>query len=172
MQASYFELFNLEPRFGIVTEQLDLAYRSLASRVHPDRYAHADAGTQRTALQLATDANEAYRTLKKPLLRARHLLGLRGIETNERGASVSTAFLMEQMEWREALSDAKTARDGHALQTLTRAVRNHMATLQQRLAVLLDTEQNNSAAAEATYQLMFVEKLLNDIDDACASLEA
>jgi molecular chaperone HscB len=172
MQASYFELFDLEPRFGIVAEQLDRAYRSLASRVHPDRYAHADAGTQRTALQLATDANEAYRTLKKPLLRARHLLGLRGVETSERGSSVSTDFLMEQMEWREALSDAKAGHDRNALQTLARAVRNHSTNLQQRLAVLLDAEQNNSAAAETTYQLMFVEKLLTDIDDACVSLEA
>jgi len=172
MHTSYFELFNLEPRFGIVAEQLDQAYRSLASRVHPDRYAHADASTQRTAMQLATDANEAYRTLKKPLLRARHLLGLRGVETNERGGNVSTAFLMEQMEWREALSDAKAARDSNALQTLARSVRSHTLTLQHRLAMLLDTERNNSGAAETTYQLMFVEKLLNDIDDACASLEA
>ena len=172
MQQSYFELFNLEPRFGIIPEQLDQAYRSLASRVHPDRYAHADAGAQRVALQLATDANEAYRTLKKPLLRARHLLGLRGVDTSERSTRMSNEFLMEQMEWRDALSDAKAARDRNALQTLARAVRNHTTTLQQRLARLLDTEQNNSAAAETTYQLMFVEKLLTDIDDACASLEA
>ncbi|MGE0113778.1 MAG: Fe-S protein assembly co-chaperone HscB [Steroidobacteraceae bacterium] len=171
MQQSYFELLNLEPRFGIVAEQLDQAYRALASRVHPDRYAQADISAQRTALQLATDANEAYRTLKKPVLRARHLLGLRGVATSERSISMPPEFLMEQMEWREALGDAQSAHDRDGLLKLGSIVRSRIAHLQQCLATLLDTEQNNHAAADATHQLMFVEKLLNDIDDACAALE-
>jgi len=65
----YFSLFNLEPRFALLLDELDIAYRTLASQVHPDRFAAGTAAEQRRALELATHANEAYRALKTPLLR-------------------------------------------------------------------------------------------------------
>ena len=86
MPPSYFALFELEPRFALPLEQLDLAYRALAMRVHPDRYANAPLDERRQALTLAANANDGYRTLKKPHLRARHLLSLRGVDMAGRSA--------------------------------------------------------------------------------------
>ena len=172
MPQSYFALFNLEPRFALPGEQLDRAYRTLATRVHPDRYARATPSEQRQALELATNANEAYRTLKKPVLRAQHLLSLRGIETVARSATIPAALLLEQMEWREALSDAQATHDGNALQRLDTTVRGRAAALLARLETQLDAEKDNPAAAQSVQQLMFVEKLIADIDEARALLEA
>lgn len=169
---SYFALFNLEPRFALPLERLDVAYRALALQVHPDRYANGTLAEQRQALHLATDANEAYRTLKTPLLRARHLLGLRGIEIAESSVSMPSAFLFEQMERHEALIDARRARDDNALRQLSTSARDHSAALRARLADQLDTESDNVAAAQSVLQLMFVEKLIAEIDDARVLQEA
>lgn len=171
MPQSYFALLNLEPRFALPAEQLDLAYRALATRVHPDRHTHAAPAEQRQALTLATNANEAYRTLKKPLLRARHLLSLRGIQAAEQSVTMPPEFWIEQMEWREALSDARAARDCNALQRLHAVVRDRAAALHAQLATQLDAERDDPAAAQSVQQLMFMEKLVADIDEARALLE-
>ncbi len=170
-QKSHFALFNLEPQFAVPLDQLEASYHALATQVHPDRYAHAGEAAMTHALLLSTHANEAYRTLKKPVARARHLLSLRGIEVNDRHTAVTPEFLMAQMEWREALQDAQAAHDMNALQQLERFVTNQMRVLISRLQAQLDTEQNNQAAIETMQQLMFVEKLAHDIDDVIVQLE-
>lgn len=170
MQQSYFALLNLEPRFALPAEKLESAYRTLAMRVHPDRHAHAGLVEQRQALTLAADANEAYRTLKKPVLRAKHLLDLRGMQIGEH-RTLPPEFLMEQMQRREALSEAQAARDIHALKALAAQVRNQAEALITLLETQLDVEGDNTAAALSVQKLMFVEKLAADIDEACSLLE-
>ena len=172
MPQSYFTLFNLEPRFALAGDQLDAAYRRLAARVHPDRYANSGPAEQRQALSLATSANEAYRTLKKPVLRAKYLLTLRGVESLDSGVGVAPEFLVEQMEWREALSGARAARDAAELLQLGELVRRRAADLLRQLEVHLDTEDDHGAATRAVQELMFVDKLLIDIDDAHTLLDA
>lgn len=168
---SYFALFGLEARFALVPEQLDRAYRALASRVHPDRFAHRDDAERRRSLAQATHANEAYRTLKKPVLRARYLLGLRGVELADTTAALPNEFLIEQMEWREALADAKGVRDIVALERLDTTVRRRTEALHDRLAHQLDAENDHAGAAATVHKLMFLEKLVAEIADASAALE-
>ena len=140
-------------------------------RVHPDRYANAPLDERRQALTLAANANDGYRTLKKPHLRARHLLSLRGVDMAGRSAAVPPSFLSLQMEWREALGEARAARDDNALRQLGTTVGAAAAALHGRLERQLDAEQDNAAAAQSVLQLMFMDKLLADIDDAHALLE-
>jgi molecular chaperone HscB len=170
-RTNYFALFNLEPCFALATERLENAYRALVSRVHPDRFTHTDAAMQRAAMESAANANEAYRTLKKPVLRAQHLLGLHGVITSDRSTTMSPAFLMEQMEWREALNEARSGSDLPALQRLTSQVRQRIQSLQAQLEAQLDQQHDHASAADSVNQLMFTEKLAVDIDDACAQLE-
>lgn len=171
MVQSYFALFNLEPRFALQAVELDAAYRELAARVHPDRYARADVAERREALALAAHVNDAYRTLRKPVLRARHLLDLRGAHGNEHDVAIPQAFLIEQMEWRETLGDARAARDGEALLRLAAVVRSRAAALQAQLEAQLDAARDDSGAVESVHQLMFMEKLAAAIDEACGLLE-
>ncbi len=172
MPQSHFALFNLEQRFALPGERLDAAYRTLAAQVHPDRYANASPAEQRRALSLATSANEAYRTLKKPLLRAQSLLSLRGVDALDGGTRMSPDFLLEQMDWRETLSDAQAQRDGTALEHLDERVRRRAGDLLQQLGAHMDSNDDHGAAVRTVQQLMFVEKLLADIDEAHALLEA
>jgi molecular chaperone HscB len=172
MPQSYFTLFDLEPRFALPLDELDLAYRTLAGRVHPDRFASGTPAEQRQALELATRANEAYRVLKAPVLRARHLLELRGVEIGESGTSMPAAFLNAQIDWREELDDARMARDAGALRALGTSVREQAGAVSVQLTAHLDRERDDAGALKSMLQLMFLDKLVADIDDACDELAA
>lgn len=170
METSHFELFRIEPRFALGTESLETAYHAVVSEVHPDRFAHADAAGRLRAVASAAAANEAYRTLKKPLLRARYLLQLRGIETGV-AAAASPSLLMRQMEWREALAEAVASRDAQALARLASEVRSRAHTLEEVVEAQLDRNHDDAGAARSVEEWLFVEKLLSAVEDARAALE-
>lgn len=171
LSQGYFALFDLEPCFTLAAERLDRAYRALATRVHPDRFTYRDDAERRQSLMLATHVNEAYRILKQPVLRARYLLGLRGVETADKTASLPREFLIEQIEWREAMAEAKVGRDLVALERLDATVRHQSAILHERLTRQLDHKHDNPGAAETVHKLMFLEKLAAEIADGRAALE-
>lgn len=109
---NFFEIFDLPTGFDVDQALLTTRYRELQRAVHPDKYAHASAQDRRLAVETAANINEAYRTLKDPVARAAYLLQASGVSVdNETARQVSPAFLMEQMELREALSSVRTARD-------------------------------------------------------------
>ncbi len=105
---NHFELLGLPVSYTVDAAALDDAYRELQGRVHPDRFASASEAERRVAMQWATRANEAYRTLRNPIDRARYLLGLKGFDTGEESnTSMPPDFLMQQMEWRESVEDGR-----------------------------------------------------------------
>jgi molecular chaperone HscB len=171
MQMNYFALFRLEPRFALGLGDLETAYRAEAGRVHPDRFAQAGAASQRWALESATTANEAYRTLKKPILRARYLLELRGVETGQ-DSTRSPALLMEQMEWRDSLEEARESRDIRALNDLAATVKTRASFLKDRLEKQIDKERDDIGAARSVEEWLYIDKLITDVEDARALLEA
>ena len=105
--ADHFALLGLPRTFRIDVNLLDERYRAVQAHVHPDRFADADETQRRRSLQWATKVNEAYVALRKPLSRALYLLKLVGfgIDLADNHA-MPAEFLMEQMEWREAVAEA------------------------------------------------------------------
>ena len=104
---NHFDLFGLQPAFGVDEERLERAYREIQSRVHPDRYAHAGDAERRASLQWTTRVNEAYSTLKNPVQRASHILSLHGVDVAfETNTAMPADFLIQQMELRETLAEA------------------------------------------------------------------
>src|SRR5687768_4980860 len=101
---NHFELFGLAPAFALEGETLERSYREIQSKIHPDRFAHAGDAERRASLQWTTRVNEAYRTLKDPVQRARHLLELHGVDVAfETNTAMPSEFLMQQMDMRRAL---------------------------------------------------------------------
>src|SRR3954452_24253892 len=99
-------------RFDLDLAALEKTHRELSRALHPDRFAQTGASERRAALEKAANVNEAWRMLRDPIRRAEALFRLAGVavgETNEPKAS--PAFLMEVMEDREALAEARAARD-------------------------------------------------------------
>jgi molecular chaperone HscB len=138
---------------------LQAAYRRMQGVVHPDRFAAAGDAERRIAMQLATRANEAYRTLADAGLRAAYLCELHGAPLNaETNTAMSTDFLVQQMEWREALAEARSRRDPQALGGLARALCDHRARLLDEIGEAIDTDRDFARAADAVRRWMFVDR--------------
>lgn len=164
LTQNYFELFGLPPRFGIDLGSLEQAFRRLQAELHPDRYASRTETERRMALQLSTTINDGYRTLRHPASRAQCLLSLTG--TDEDNTAVSPAFLMSQMEWREAIEEASASRDVVALEALAKRLKHKVGVQEQSLAATLDDLGDRHAAAQQVNELRFYEKLRVEIEDA------
>ncbi|MFZ6645383.1 Fe-S protein assembly co-chaperone HscB [Undibacterium sp. TJN25] len=160
---NHFDLFHLPQRYTLDMAQLDAAYREVQATVHPDKFVQAGDAEKRVAMQWAIRANEAYQTLKKPLKRASYLCELNGVDLqSESNTSMPAAFLMQQMEWREAFDDARQAGDDAALEALETQVRAALKAQLEAAGVALDAG-NFPQAAQIVRTCMFLEKFMADI---------
>jgi len=166
---SHFELFGLPPRYEIEAERLEHSYRDIQSRVHPDRFAHAGDAERRASLQWTTRVNEAYRTLKDPVQRAKHLLELQGVDVAfETNTAMPQEFLMQQMELREALEEAK---DSSSLDSLRSKLKSEKTQLEKALGEAIDARQDYAGAAGLVRKLQFLDRLDEEIDAAYEEIE-
>ena len=167
--SSHFELFGLAPAFAVDAAALDRAYREIQSRVHPDRFAHAGDAERRAAIQWTTRVNEAYRTLKSPVQRAKHILELNGVDVAfETNTQMPQDFLGRQLELRETLAEA---REPEALEHLLAEVRSERQQLERSIEELIDARRDFAAAAGEVRKLMFLDKLATEIDLAFDKVE-
>lgn len=172
LQQDFFTLFGLPRRYRLNESALEAAWHDLQSQVHPDRYAHLPDADRRRSMQWATRVNEGFRVLRKPLSRAQYLLELAGVDAGiETNTAMSPEFLMEQMEWREAVEEARDAAEVDDLEQLHQRLRQHAREVLAGLERALDDEHDYVAAADTVRRLMFIEKLQHEIDDALEALE-
>lgn len=169
---NHFELFSLAAAFRIDRERLDSAYREIQSTVHPDKFARLSDAERRMSMQWATHANEAYRTLKQPIDRARYLLALHRVDTQEENnTAMPMDFLMEQMELREAIGEARAQRNLMALEKLQASLKAQTGMLLERLESQLDVAADYAKAAQSVRKLRFLEKVSDEIQDAIDIVE-
>jgi molecular chaperone HscB len=157
-----FEIFGLEPRQQLDRAALDARWKDLQREAHPDRFAAADAQAQRQAMQWSVRINEAYQRLKDPLQRAAYLCELNGTAVGaENNTAMPPAFLMQQMEWREELEDA---RGEAALERMADAVVAARQAMIQGLEQTADEQHDYNALAGQVRALMFVERFARDVE--------
>ena len=169
LQSNDFELFGLTQQFAQVRSTLDARWKSLQREAHPDKFAAQGAAAQRVAMQWSVRINEAYQRLKDPLKRAAYLCELGGAPINAHSnTAMPVSFLMQQMEWRESLVDA---RDTHALDQLRQQVDVVQRDLMQQCETLLDDTHDYSAAVQPVRALLFIEKFALDLDRAFEKFE-
>jgi molecular chaperone HscB len=164
---SHFELFGLPAAFGLDNEMLEKAYREIQSQVHPDRFAHAGDAERRASLQWTTRVNEAYRTLKDPVQRAKHILDLHGVDVAfETNTQMPTDFLLQQLELREELEAASARKDAAALDALRERLRQEKSVLESQIGESIDRNKDHQGAAGQVRKLMFLDRLNAEVDEA------
>ena len=169
LQADDFELFGLTRQFAQDRSDLDERWKNLQRETHPDKFAAQGAAAQRIAMQWSVRINEAYSRLKDPLKRAAYLCELGGAPVNAHSNTAMPAqFLIQQMEWREALDDATTL---EALEGLSLEVQAAKKQLLQQCAALLDEAKDFTGAVAPVRALMFIEKFALDLNHRMDQLE-
>lgn len=171
LQKNYFDLLELPTQFEVDFNLLDKHYRQLQNEVHPDRFVTAPSNERMQSMQIATQANEAYQTLKNTTARARYLLQLQGIETLEESNTAMPAdFLMLQMEWRETIEDAISNNNINSLDSLLTEIKLYAKQLASQLKQSFD-EKDYALASEIVRKLNFIDKISIDINRAIETLE-
>jgi molecular chaperone HscB len=165
----HFALLGLAPRFALDLGELEAAYKRVQAQVHPDRFAVASAAEKRVAMQWATRANEAFTVLRDPQQRAAYLCELHGVPIEaESNMAMPTSFLMQQMQWREALDEVADDAARAQLRSEVDAVR---ATLLSDLGRALDAAHDYRGAAALVRQLMFIDRFSSEVAHAARVAE-
>ena len=169
LAADDFTLFDVPRRFAQTAGDIDTRWKDLLRQSHPDRFAAQGAAAQRVAMQWSVRINEAYQRLKDPLKRAAYLCELMGAPIQaDSNTAMPAAFLMQQMNWREALDEAD---DLAALEALHDEVLQARRTALGSCEPLLDTQQDALAAAQHVRSLMFIERFLRDVETRMDSMD-
>jgi molecular chaperone HscB len=169
LQSNDFELFGLSQQFAQDRTQLDARWKELQREVHPDNFAGQGATEQRIAMQWSVRINEAYQRLKTPLARAAYLCELAGEPVGaDRNTAMPAAFLMQQMQWREAMEEARDLQTLETLQTEVSCLQNQ---LMQECASLIDEKADYAAAVVRIRSLLFIDKFGRDLELRFEALE-
>jgi molecular chaperone HscB len=168
LTQNYFEIFDLPTSYDIDLTELSARYRKLQTAVHPDKFANASALERRMSMQQSALINEAYQTLKSPLLRARYMLQLKGVDlTNESSVNMDPEFLMQQMRLREALEQVRTAQDPEAkLLVIAKEIEQAIAEQITVLSRLFNEDNADQLAKIADYvrRMQFMVKLQQEAE--------
>jgi molecular chaperone HscB len=147
-----FALFGLAPRFDLEPAALEARFRERSREVHPDRHPGASAAERAQAMIRTRALNDAYQVLRRPERRAEHLLAQAGVVIGDH-ERLEPGFLMEILELREELADARAAARLDRVGALEAAMRSrhqaHLSALTPLFAVALDAGATAAARDEA-----------------------
>ncbi|WP_263382313.1 Fe-S protein assembly co-chaperone HscB [Granulicella arctica] len=87
----FFTFFSLPRKLTLDVPALEQSFYALSRKLHPDRFAAKPAAEQEAALAQSSLLNDAYRTLKDPILRTQYLLTLEGVELEEQSKAATEA---------------------------------------------------------------------------------
>jgi molecular chaperone HscB len=163
-----FELLGIEPRFSVDLAAVEQRHRDLSKALHPDRYAGAPPTERRLALSRAIDVNEAMRILRDPVRRAEALLRRAGVAVGELSEpKPSPELLMEMMEAREQLADARRAKSAARVAGLANSMQGRQAEVEDRLRRALDASPVPTRGAAdvlpALGELRYVRRFLDEV---------
>jgi molecular chaperone HscB len=168
---SYFEAFELAPGFALDVKTLAARFRELQSTTHPDRFASASDAEKRTAMERATEVNDAYQTLRDPVRRAMYLLWLKNVNgMDEKNTKMPHDFLVEQIEWREAIADAKLKEDTDRLDEMNTELQSILGSLGNTFSAAYEGD-HFAIATTLARKMRFVQKLIEEVDLAIAAID-
>jgi molecular chaperone HscB len=130
-----FAMLGIPRDFDIDLAVVEKRHRELSRALHPDRFVGAGPSERRVALGKAVEVNEAWRIVRDPIRRAEALLKLAGAGVGEgHEPEADPEFLMEMLELREALAEARQARDLPAVRRMAQVMRSRSAAVERQLA--------------------------------------
>jgi molecular chaperone HscB len=191
--GDYFSFLGLPRKLTIAAPELEVRFRELSRKFHPDYYYNASPAERLASLERSSYLNDAYRTLRNPVSRVEHLLAIEGLPSakSEGGAVKVPPGLLEEVfalneeldeirEQRESGADPAglSARLDTARKPIDRKREEHERQLQE-LSALWDSQEQASvqdkrstleALRERLLERNYINNLLATIDREASSL--
>jgi molecular chaperone HscB len=162
-----FEMLGVERRFDLDLAALEKTHRELSRALHPDKYCQTGASERRAALEKAASVNEAWRMVRDPIRRAEALFRLHGIAVGEDNEPQATpVFLMEVLEEREALADARAAKDLAKVRAVGLKMAARAKEVEAKLAAAFGGAADGGAVAKLVPllgELRFYKRFLDEV---------
>jgi molecular chaperone HscB len=109
--GDYFAFFGLPQKLSLDVDALEQRFHSLSWKLHPDRFAQAPENEKLLSLDLTSQLNDAFRTLRDPVARVEYLLGLHGMRKEGQKKQQAPPELLEEVfELNESLDELREAR--------------------------------------------------------------
>ena len=153
----YFVFLGIPRAYHVSADSLGEILRERSRKLHPDRFARAEPRERSLSLQHTTLLNDAVRTLRDPQRRAEYVLSLYGLKAggNDRpGAKMDPDFLMEMMETRETLAEARKKNDTAKLAKLSESAKKETAALQSQVDAKFSAWEKNTAERKPLEQIV------------------
>jgi molecular chaperone HscB len=159
-----FALLGLTPSYDVDLAALERAFFERSKTMHPDRVATAPAAERVVALSRSRALNDAYQLIKRPVSRAEYLLERAGVTIgdNER---LDPAFLMEILELREELAEARAAGNLPLVEKLQRAMQARRGEALGALSALF-AAGDHAAIKQRLIVLRYIHRYLEECDAA------
>jgi molecular chaperone HscB len=158
-----FATLGVEARFDLDLAAIEKTHRELSRALHPDRYVSAGATERREALGKAVEVNEAWCVLRDPIRRGQALLALRGVAMAEgREPQAAPEFLMEMLEQREALDEAKQAKDLARIHAMAASIETRSKAVEGELTAGFARGEGASLAGKLG-ELKFYRRFLDEV---------
>jgi molecular chaperone HscB len=160
-----FALLGVESRFDLDLPALEKTHRELSRALHPDKFAQANASERRAALEKAAAVNEAWRTLRDPIKRAEALFRMHDIAVGEDKEPKSTpTFLMEVLEMREELAEARQKKDLAKVKKLGEAMKLRLDAAEKKLSEGFAAKNDPLALLPSLGEMRFYKRFLDEVD--------
>jgi molecular chaperone HscB len=163
-----FATLGIERQFEIDLAAVEKTHRELSRALHPDRFSGTGASERRLALSRAVEVNESWRTVRDPIRRAEALFALAGVKVGEdHEPKPSQILLLDMLEQREALEEAKARRDPAAVGALATAVEARAQDAERSLSEGFSRAGGNADALGALVpklgELRFYRRFLEEV---------
>jgi molecular chaperone HscB len=167
-----FATLGIARSFELDLSAVEKRHRELSRALHPDKYAAAGASERQAALSKAVEVNEAWRVVRDPVRRAEALFALAGVATGEAGEPKPSAeFLMDMLEQREALAEAKERRDAARMRRLADSIAGRARAAEEALATGFADGGNLSALVGRLGELRFYKRFADEVSSIEEALE-
>lgn len=166
-----FSLLGIPPAFPVDEPRLRQAWLKATAANHPDRAADPD-----EAHQTLSAVNQAYRTLSDPEKAANALLTRLGGPSPDQAKALPDGFLMEMLEIRDELEEAKASKDPEKIAKLEAWADEQrgawMARVREQFAAHSEQDDRRDAIRQSLNAWRYIERLIEQLDPEYSPAEA
>ncbi|KAJ4788491.1 hypothetical protein LUZ62_039737 [Rhynchospora pubera] len=157
--VDYFQIFGMKKMYEIEEGDLEGIYKDWQKKLHPDLVHSKSEKEKGFAAEQSARVIDAYRTLKNPLSRALYLLKLEQIHVDEEKTVSDPDLLMEMLEMREAVEEAK---DTQSLKEIQSKVKKKLDSWSNSFKEAFN-KQDFDSAVNCTQRMKYYERALEEI---------